>query len=61
MELDLVRPRVLVRGPVGTHPTESPDPRLSEEPLARQLQHFLALIDGRADVALELARSSTTG
>jgi predicted dehydrogenase len=55
IELDLVRRRVLVQEPDGTRPTEIPV-LVDEEPLARQLQHFLALIDGRADVALERAR-----
>jgi predicted dehydrogenase len=55
IELDLVRPRVFVQGPDGTRPTEIPI-LVNEEPLARQLQHFLALIDGRADVALERTR-----
>ncbi|MDQ1567738.1 MAG: hypothetical protein QOF96_2618, partial [Actinomycetota bacterium] len=55
IELDLARPGVFVRGPGGARPTEVPVPA-HEEPLACQLQHFLALIDGRADAALERAR-----
>ena len=55
IELDLARPGLFMQRPGRSRPTPIPVPA-DGTPLALQLRHFLALVDGRGDSALERNR-----